>query len=219
MTKIKNSCERCGQCCKQGGPALHHDDLGLVRTGKIPFSSLITIRKGELVDNPLIGSVQPVSVELVKISGSGNQWGCCYYSATQGCTIYEDRPQACRLLKCWDTDEILALIEKDTLSRTDILPQDHSLLPTIREHDRLFPCGELYRVYNERQKIPQEMKKELAAMVNDEMRFRLRIVAKFHLHVGEELFYFGRPLFQLLQGLGVRVSESASTEICLHWDR
>ncbi|MFH0783429.1 MAG: YkgJ family cysteine cluster protein [Pseudomonadota bacterium] len=216
---MQESCEGCGQCCKQGGPALHHDDLELVRSGKIPMSSLITIRKGELVTNPLIGGIQPVAVELVKISGSGRQWDCCYYSGTKGCTIYEERPQACRALKCWNTEEILALIEKDTLSRTDILPEDHLLLPIIREHERIFPCSDLQQVYNKRQKISQAMKNELETRANDEMRFRMRIVEKFQLKLCDELFCFGRPIFQLLQALGVRVSESASTEIRLHWDR
>lgn len=219
MTTREESCEGCGRCCKQGGPALHLDDRELVRSGKIPISSLITIRKGELVNNPLIGSVQPVAVELVKISGSGRQWECRYYDGIKGCTIYEDRPQACRLLKCWDTKEILALIEKDTLNRTDILPEDHIFLPKIREHDRIFPCSDLQQVYNKRQKISQAMKNELEKRANDEMRFRMQLVAEFQLKLCDELFYFGRPIFQLLQTLGVRATESASTEIRLHWDQ
>ncbi len=219
MTTIEEGCKGCGQCCKQGGPALHHDDLTLVRSGKIPISSLITIRKGELVHNPLIGSVQPVAVELVKVSGSGRQWECRYYDGIKGCTIYKDRPQACRVLKCWDTGEILALIEQDTLSRTDILPEDHFILPKIREHDRIFPCGDLQQIYNEPQKISQATKNALEIRANDEMRFRMQIVAEFQLKLCDELFYFGRPIFQLLQALGVRATEAASTEIRLHWDQ
>ncbi len=62
---------------------MHIQDLELVGNGKIlklPVSSLITIRKGELAHNPLTQKIQPVTVELVKIVGTGRQWDCCYYN-------------------------------------------------------------------------------------------------------------------------------------------
>ncbi len=217
MTTIQQGCERCGKCCKQGGPALHRDDLHLVRSGKIPITSLITIRKGELAHNPLTGAVQPVAMELVKIKGTGRRWDCLYYDGSKGCTIYGHRPLACRTLKCWDTDEILALIEKNTLSRMDILAEDHFLLTAIKEHDRLFPCDELQQIQSRRWEISIELRDELEKRANEEMRFRMQRVAEFQLQLSEELFYFGRPFFQLLQALGVRISEGPSG-IRLHWE-
>jgi Fe-S-cluster containining protein len=188
-----------------------------VRSGKIPITSLITIRKGELAHNPLAGAVHPVAVELVKIKGTGRQWNCLYHDGSKGCTIYGLRPLACRTLKCWDTDEILALVEKDTLSRKDILTEDHFLLEAINEHDRLFPCVELQQIQSRRWEIPIELRDELAKRANEEMLFRIKRVAEFQLQLSEELFYFGRPFFQLLQALGVRVSEHPSG-IRLHWE-
>ncbi len=218
MTTIEKGCEQCGKCCKEGGPALHNADLHLLRNRKIPIGKLITIRKGELVHDPLTGSVQPVPVELVKIAGVGRQWDCCYYDGSKGCTIYEHRPQACRVLKCWDNEEILALVAKDTLSRMDILPEDHFLLPMIREHGSLCPCDDLQQLHTAGQDISEKTKKELEKRADEEMQFRLRAVADFQLALCDELFYFGRPFFQLLQALGVRVSESP-TGIRLHWER
>ena len=218
IATLQEDCEGCGKCCKEGGPALHRQDLDLVRSGKMPTTSLITIRKGELVHNPLTGTVQPVAVELVKITGTGRQWDCRYHDAGKGCTIYEYRPLACRVLKCWDTKEVLALVEKDTLSRMDILPVDHFILPAIREQERICPCHDLQQIHSKRHQLSTEMKEELQKKAGDEMRFRLQVVALFQLQLGDELFYFGRPFFQLLQALGVRVSES-SLGIRLHWDR
>lgn len=217
MTTKDGGCEKCGKCCKQGGPALHKEDLPLVRSGKLPISCLITIRKGELAHNPVSGVVQPVSVELVKITGSGRQWDCCYYDSRKGCTIYEHRPQACRTLKCWDTDEILALVEKDTLSRFDILPEDHFILPALREHERICPLNALEPLYRDSRNVTDKIKKTLEKQAREEMRFRMRLVNDYQLKISDELFYFGRPFFQLLQALGVKVSESPQG-ICLHWD-
>jgi Fe-S-cluster containining protein len=216
MTTEQATCRKCGNCCKQGGPALHIQDLELVRSGKIPVSSLITIRKGELAHNPLVEKIQPVMVELVKIVGTGRQWDCCYYDEQLGCTVYEDRPYACRVLKCWDTGEILDLVEKDTLSRFDILAIDDPLIPVIKEHERICPCDDLGFIQANLLRLSQQQKNELEKRVRSDLRFRTRVIADFQLKLSEELFCFGRPLFQLLQPLGVRISES-SAGIYLSW--
>jgi Fe-S-cluster containining protein len=208
MTTEQVTCKRCGNCCEKGGPALHSQDLQLVRGGKIPLRSLITIRKGELVHNPLAGKIQPVTVELVKIVGTGRQWDCCYYNKEVGCTVYEDRPFACRVLKCWDTEKILDLVEKDTLSRFDILYQDDPLIPVIKEHERMCVCEDLGFIQSNLNRLSEQQKNELEKRVRSDLRFRTRVITDFQLKLSEELFYFGRPFFQLLQPLGVRISES-----------
>lgn len=216
MTTHQTTCKKCGNCCRKGGPALHSQDLPLIKSGKIPVSALITIRKGELAHNPLTGKVQPVAVELVKIVGAGRQWDCCYYDETVGCTIYEHRPHGCRILKCWDTEEILALVEKDTLSRFDILAADDPLIPVIREHERICPCDGLEDVLAGR--LSEKLKKDLEKRVRDDLRFRSRIIADYDLKLSMELFCFGRPFFQLLRALGVGVSESRSG-VQLRWEK
>ena len=88
----QDDCKRCGTCCTSGGPALHTEDLALVRAGRLPLAQLITIRSGEIAHNPLTNSLQPVKKELVKISGVGRQWNCCYFDPEEkGCTIYDKR--------------------------------------------------------------------------------------------------------------------------------
>lgn len=208
MTTEQTTCKKCGNCCKKGGPTLHNQDLELVRSGKLPIRNLITIRKGELVLNPLAGKIQPATVELVKIVGTGRQWDCCYYDEDSGCTIYEDRPYTCRVLKCWDTCEILDLVEKDTLSRFDILDKDDPLIAVIEEHERMCPCDDLGFIQSNFERLSDQQKNELEKRVRNDLRFRTRVISDFQLKLSDELFYFGRPFFQLLQPLGVRISES-----------
>jgi len=204
------SCRKCGNCCRQGGPSLHEHDLSLVRTGKIPISGLITIRKGELTDNPLAGGIHPAGVELVKIAGTGREWDCCYYDLKKGCTIYSYRPLACVLLKCWDTEEILSIVEKETLGRLDILSTDDPLVPVIEEHERICPLPDFMGIRGKRGRLSGSQERELEKLVRNDLRFRTRVIRDYDLKLSEELFYFGRPLFQLLQPLGVLVSESPS---------
>ncbi len=211
-------CKKCGDCCRQGGPALHKRDLDLVRDGKIPISTLITIKKGELTHNPVTGVVQPAGVELIKIAGKEQQWECCYYDEQRGCTIYENRPQACVLFKCWDTKDVLNIVEKETLSRFDILGFDDPLIPAIREHERICPCPDFLYIRDNGSRLSAQQEKELEKQVRDDLSFRTRVISDFNLKLSEELFYFGRPLFQLLRTLGAIISESQSG-VTLQWKR
>lgn len=213
----QNSCLRCGACCQEGGPALHRQDLALLQSGKIPLNRLITIRKGELVHNPKSGRVQRVASELVKIAGNGHDWRCSYYAeAGGGCGIYSHRPQACEALKCWDTAAIFDLIEEDLLSRLAILPEAHPLVPEIIEQERICPCPDLEVLVNDLPDLPAELKVEIEALAGRDLHLRTRAVQVHGLSLADELFYFGRPLFQLLQQLGVGVQETAAG-IALHW--
>ncbi len=114
MATKQTSCKQCGICCTKGGPALHSADLDLFRQGLIPYSDLITIRKGEFAYNPVTERLQATQNEIVKLKGSGGEWTCCYYdSKSKGCTIYDNRPMACGVLQCWNPEASLALVEKD----------------------------------------------------------------------------------------------------------
>lgn len=219
MKRRQTSCKRCGECCKEGGPALHTKDLVLVKSGKIQTDNLITIRKGELVFNPEAGRLQPVKTEIVKIKGKGRKWVCHYYDElAKGCGIYELRPEACEVLKCWDTEAILDMIEKDTLSRFDIVDKDSSLYDVMKEHEQLCPCPDFEYLAEKKTAISENLKAELEKRVRDDLQFRGRQVKAHQLRLADELFYFGRPLFQLLQPFGARILEFPMG-IELFWDK
>ncbi len=205
MEGPQQECKQCGSCCSSGGPALHREDERLVRSGALPLAQLITIRKGEIAHNPLTNSLQPVNQELVKISGVGREWNCCFLDPEEkGCTIYEHRPMACRALQCWDTRAIEELIEKDTLSRLDLIGDNNPLRSSVEEHERLFPCPDMKALLT---RGPSDHAAELEDLVNEEIAYRTRVVQSFDLSLGEELFYFGRPLFHLCVAAGAEVVE------------
>lgn len=217
MGVIQTSCNRCGECCMEGGPALHTKDLVLISSGKIPTSNLITIRKGELVFNPQEARLQPAKTELIKIKGKGRNWVCHYYNEPQNrCGIYELRPVACEILKCWDTDKILEIIEKDTLSRFDIVDKESPLYDVMKEHDQLCPCPDFEYIAEKQADISADFESTLEKRVRHDLNFRARQVKAYQLQLADELFYFGRPLFQLLQPFGARILETPMG-VELHW--
>ncbi len=211
MTKKQTSCKRCGNCCNEGGPALHGPDRDTVMSGKIPLSALITLRKGELALNPATGKLKAIAVELVKLKGTGKNWSCCYFDEQdKRCTIYGHRPQTCNVLKCWEPEPLLAMVEKDTLTRLDILLDNDPMKHFILEHDLLHPCPDMFALMAIIPKISLVEKRDIQHLVDEDLRFRVKVIDKFHLELNHELFYFGRPVFQLMQSLGAGLIESGA---------
>lgn len=205
-------CKRCGTCCMKGGPALHSEDLTLIEQNTLSRDQLITLRKGELVYKPDSDTPQAVQCELIKINGSGRQWQCQFYDeAGNGCGIYADRPLSCRELQCWDTSAVELLIEKNTLSRLDIVAENEPIYQIILDHERNCPCPDLASIKRSLENKEPIKLGDLEKLINKDIEIRNGAVKNLKISLAEELFYFGRPLFQLLQQIGVLVREQEGT--------
>lgn len=208
-SRVQTECNQCGVCCEKGGPALHVEDLLLVKNGIVPFNSIITIRRGEFVHDPVTDTVVPSKTELLKISGSNGTWTCLFYDRGQrGCSIYENRPLACKTLKCWDTGEILKLSGSDLLSRLDLVGPETELGKRLIHHESFFPFPHVKALVGPLRRISKKVLKNLERTVNGDLNHRAESVGEFHLSVAQELFYFGRPIFQLLEPFGFTVRET-----------
>lgn len=215
--KSDNSCQRCGTCCLQGGPALHAADMELLRAGHLQLDDLITIRRGELAFQPMSVKPEIVTHEFLKLKGKNGTWCCSSYDEdAKGCLRYEHRPQACRILDCKNADPLLALVGKDLLTRFDCIDQDSPLLSMVRQHEEACPCPDLLMLGRamEHGGIDPEHLADLEKRVNEDLAYRGRVTAMTGLTLAQELFYFGRPLFQLLQPLGIN-AVNTSEGVCL----
>ncbi len=204
----QTSCKQCGICCIKGGPALHGADIDLLRQGSIPRKNLISIRKGEFAYNPVIERVQATQSEIVKLKGSGGDWTCCYYDPeSHGCSTYDNRPLACVILQCWNPDVSLALVEKDLLSRLDIVSGDKFLVKLITEYELACPLPDCEKLSTDLQNNSESVIAKLEDLVNCDLQFRNNAVARSDKVLDEEMFLFGRPLFQIVQSFGLLVSQ------------
>lgn len=109
-----SECIRCGSCCKKGGPSFHKADKHLIEKGIIQLKYLYTIREGELAyDNVRQCLIAPEG-DIIKIKEDKNSRACVFFEERGNrCGIYENRPEECRALKCWDTREIEAIYSKN----------------------------------------------------------------------------------------------------------
>ncbi len=208
----KRACDRCGSCCMQGGPALHSQDLVLIHSGALRREHLTTIRKGEPAYQPLAESATPVSHEFLKLQGRSGSWTCLFYDeAVKACSIYQQRPVACGLLDCTAPEALLAITGKELLTRFDCIEDDDHLLPLVRRHEEECPCPDMAAVETRLQSAAERasLLEDLTRLVNVDLGFRNQAAGVRNLSVAEELFYFGRPLFQLLMPLGIQVQESS----------
>ncbi|MCK5229366.1 MAG: YkgJ family cysteine cluster protein [Desulfobulbaceae bacterium] len=212
-------CVRCGTCCREGGPALHHEDKALLLAGHFGYQHLITVRKGEFAYTPVSGRFEPVITELVKIAGRGGDWSCPFLeSGNNSCFIYDHRPLECRLQKCWDTSDLIAAIGKDTIVRSDIINPGDEILKVIETHERECSCVTAEKIVGSVSREPERAENlaELTELVRKDISIRVQAMSELGLPDAWEFFVFGRPLFKVLQPRGVMAYE-ADGRIHLKW--
>lgn len=206
----QTACLRCGECCNKGGPSLHEPDLALIKEQHLKLTDLTTIRKGEPVVSPLTDNTEPSQTELIKLSGQGDKWQCKFYAqATNQCEFYTHRPLECQLLKCWAPSSLTNIIYKHCLSRRDVVPNNDNLWELIElqeEHCSFAQVEQLAADFTK--KTDPNCLKEIARIVNLDLKIRQRAIQMRQLSVAEELLYFGRPLFKSLGFYDLAVKES-----------
>jgi Fe-S-cluster containining protein len=211
---VKTECDRCGTCCTKGGPALHYVDQKLVLNNRLKPEHLITIRKGEPVISLSIANPEPAQTEIVKIKGRGTEWTCLFFNEKETkCTIYEERPLECSLLKCWETEDLEKVAGKNLLDRHDIIAPEDPIIPFIEaideqcSLDRLPQLLSALRMENSR----QQAMAELTSLVNIDLAIRLQAFAEFDFSLDQELFFLGRPIFKILNQFGIETHEANGT--------
>lgn len=206
----KKACDRCGTCCVKGGPALHTEDLPLLKSSRLRPEHLVTIRRGEPVFNLADEKPEPAASEILKLKGSGAEWTCLFFQKKEAsCTIYQHRPLECSLLKCWDTADLEKVAGRNLLRRSDLMAPGNPILPYIATHEEkcsLKNLAHLLALVGNRES-QQEALEELAFLVNTDLAIRSQACTRLQLDVDLELFCFGRPLFKVLEEYSLHLQE------------
>ncbi len=197
--KIKNRidrCERCGTCCKKGGPALHTEDKSLIVNGCIPLKNLFTIREGEPAFDNIKNRLSPAESDIIKIAAKPLSSECIFYnSALKGCDIYKTRPLECRVLFCKNTKEIIDIYNKNRLTRKDILENTKTLWELVNDHQQKCSYEKLNNlsfIYKNRNS--DEIKKEINEIVAYDHHLRDVLIEKSSTYSDLINFLFGKPL-------------------------
>lgn len=202
----RKTCRRCGECCQKGGPALHQIDRPLIEKGLIPAACLYTIRPGEPVRDNVAGQLAFADTDIIKIKGRGEEWTCCFLAGGgQGCRIYDDRPEECRRMQCWDTRAIEALYQKKRLSRRDLLRAVDGLWELIVHHEERCSYGRLRKLCTRLDADDRESAMtEIQGMVRYDESLRALLVEQGQAREDMLDFLLGRPLTRILPGFHIR---------------
>lgn len=209
-----DQCIRCGACCLKSSPSLHWGDLHLFHDGAIKTSSLVTIRRGELVRDTVKGGIAVIEEEVIKFR-ERNDGGCEFYEKeAERCSIYDHRPRECKALKCWNTASFMEVYGEPKAIRKDMV-SDGVLLGLIQKHDER--CS--YAVLNKRVRAIQETGDEAVDSIIDLLRFdyefRPFVSDKLGIPMEKMDFYFGRPLYQTVVMFGLKVDRLSDGAFCL----
>ncbi|MBI9080412.1 MAG: YkgJ family cysteine cluster protein [Pseudodesulfovibrio sp.] len=201
-------CSRCGDCCRNGGPALHDEDLPLIQDGTIPLTSIVTLRPGERAYDQPAQKIMPLDSEILKIKGRDGKWTCIFYSPEgHACGVYNTRPIECKVLFCRDIEPLANMYNKGRLTRADLLPEGHPLLELIAEHDE--KCGpmRMEELGMAARQGDAEAGKALQEMVIFDMEIRRLVPEKAGMPPEMTDFLFGRPLRVLLRAMNINTYE------------
>jgi Fe-S-cluster containining protein len=205
---VAAECLRCGTCCRQGGPALHSEDLSLIVNGVLSFAQLVTIRHGEPAHNPLLNEVVASDSEFIKLKGQGNSWSCVFFDQlNSGCLIYQTRPLECRLLFCRDTGPLAEIMGRDLLNRQELLPDNDPVLPLIDQLEKECSYQLVNNLLTGTDNDQSDHKEQLTELVRKDLAIRDVFLRNFPKRQQEELFLLGRPLFLVLAPHGFRLVE------------
>jgi Fe-S-cluster containining protein len=205
----RSGCIRCGTCCLKGGPVLHQEDIKIIRQGHVGYQHLITIREGEMVYNPAREKPEPVLKEMVRVTGRDGSPACFFYDeGKKSCGIYRNRFLECRILRCWDTSEILSVIGKNTIQRSDIINLDDPVVDMIKSHDEECSSYEVERLLAALSagKDRAGALKRLSELVRRDKAIRSFALTELELKKEFECFIFGRPLSGILDERGISLS-------------
>jgi Fe-S-cluster containining protein len=204
--ETRTHCIRCGECCLRSSPTLQAEDLRLIEVGRLERKNLMTLRKGEIVTDPVSGSVGPATHEGIKIrEKKGTERGCILYDGTaKACTIYDDRPLQCRALTCWDTREIMDILGRPKLKRRDAV-KDGVLLGLIEKHDETCSYAALEKQIRKISRAGNSSVERLLDILKFDFHLRPFVSEKLNLPMEEMDFFFGRPLVDTITAYGLQV--------------
>ena len=211
-----NECKQCGTCCRKGGPALHTQDLPLLKEADgIDLTDIVTLRKGEMAYDQPQGAVLPLNEEILKIKGSGGEWTCKFFAlSSQVCRIYKNRPLECQKLFCEDPEPHMEIYSKDRISRKDVLPDGHPVLELIEEHDKKcdpIKIAELAAAAVEDWTNSDKIQSDLREMLIFDASIRELVMEKAKLPEESMDFFFGRPLSILIKGYGIIATQNGKS--------
>ena len=210
------ACVQCGECCRKGSPALHAEDIEILRSGKIPWNQLITLRKGEPALSPFDGRPFVLPEERIKILEKEGSKECVFLEGNgDRCAIYDDRPVQCRAQACWDPVPAQELSSQPFMLREHIFEDIGLLLEIIAEHENRCGVGALSAAFEKLHKGEGENIEEVIQLLSFEEHFRNFVSEKFTIPPENLELLLGKSFADMLPVYGYKIKIEPDGSRCL----
>jgi Fe-S-cluster containining protein len=197
------TCERCGTCCRKGGPALHYADRDLVGA-VLAYGDLMTLRMGEVARDPVQGNLGPLEQEVIMIKPGSPERTCRFFQdADASCAIYESRPAECQALDCHDTSGLQAMYARDRLTRGDFISKESALGLIVAEHEAECPGGRVATLAPKAASGDKDALRELLGLAEYDRSIRAALVAKAGADMADLDFILGRSVVAVIENHGL----------------
>ena len=157
----------------------------------------------------MTGKLEPSQKELIKVIGKDEEWSCCFYDRENSlCKVYEHRFLECRILKCWKPSELISIIGKNTIARSDIINTDDPIRLIIETHEKECSYDKVENLISlpSQELDEKETLARLSELVHKDLAIRHYAFSEMGLKPEFEFFIFGRPLSRLLSDRGIVVN-------------
>ncbi len=207
MTEKRDSCIRCGDCCRGSSPSLQAGDISLIKDGFLERKDLFTIRPGEIVRDNIYEELRPAEREIIKVR---ERDGACIFYDEGGndCRIYVHRPVQCAALECWDSKKFMEAYSGPKACREDII-RDGVLLGLIREHERKCGYARLEHLVRQIESAGKKAVEEILGLLKFDYHLRPFVAQKTGIDPDETDLIFGRPLVDTISQFGLQVIQKA----------
>ncbi len=152
---------------------------------------LITFRAGEPALHPITNTVIRLPSEMIKIKGKSG-WRCLFLTSDNRCSIYQNRPLECRVLKCWDPEAVEDLFLKEMLTRDQVV-KNKDLVELIGAYDDRLPAEAVYDV------LTSHDEAQAMRLISIDNAFRKAVISNFQVDEAEMDFLFGRSVETLVR--------------------
>jgi Fe-S-cluster containining protein len=201
-------CIKCGECCSKGSPTLLLEDMSrLLQSGKLGPKDVFTIRKGEIVFDGRAEKSLATETERIKIRETPGERTCVFYQkGNRECSIYDDRPEQCRLQECWNPD-FADSSRKSPLTRRELFESTGDLWKIIERHDERCSHEDFSREIARLGATKGQTVENLLELLSFDHHVRDFTVEKLGFAPETVDRFFGRPLKDSLEHYGLTVEE------------
>lgn len=200
-------CVKCGECCSNGSPTLSTDDMNLFESRTLKPNDVFTLRKGETVFDSRLETSVPNELERIKIRETPVEKTCIFYQKwNRECSIYDQRPEQCRIQECWAPNSV-AYTRKSPLNRRRLFEAAGDIWKIIEKHEERCSYEDLSREISRLAATKGQTVENILEFLSFDHHVREFVSEK--LGIGAETLdlLFGRPLKDSLKFYGLTLDE------------